>query len=170
MSKGSKMREMQGVSAHLEQLGPKWRRTGTTCSYNDKNICKNSSIATYMGKCVGTVCVYEESKAIKHKDIDKSVYNEVNKHYTHNKQGVEKLVNKRFVIEDMEDGDILDITFVKEEVKNNTTSNSEESIKVSIKSEYAEAILGKGRNDIFSITQNFNGMDLEYRYRIVKTY
>ncbi|MPQ44027.1 hypothetical protein [Clostridium tarantellae] len=166
---GSKMNEMQGVSAHLEQVGPKWRKTGAKCDYNDNNVCKNSQIATYMGKCVGGVCVYDYVKGIKHKDIDKNVCNEVEKHYTDNKYDVETLINKSFVIEDMEDGDVLHITFVKEEVKENN-KNHKENIKVAITSEYAQAILGKGRNEVFSVIQNFNGVDLKYRYKIVKVY
>lgn len=102
------IRNMQGVSAHLEYVGPKGRKSKKSCVYYNDRICHCKNSNYYLLRCGGrSFCSdFDDSEQAKEdyenylRDI-LSRKNKVTKYKSNKKESKKYIENKKFKIEDV---------------------------------------------------------------------
>lgn len=153
------IRQMQGVSAYLEYVGPRGKKRKKNCIYNKDNICHHLKSPSYLLHCVGrTYCSYfDDLKTEENMNSDdyetniifqkryKRENDKINKNENLNLR--ENLLYRKVRLLDIDTHEIIDITIVEDKDQDLSVD------KVSIQSPLGKALSKTSIGNKFEVKQ-----------------
>lgn len=143
------IKQMQGVSAHLEYLKIKDEPRRRQCLYIENKICNCNESPVYLSKCAG------RSHCSEYKPVEKNNKSNVNKNRDEAISELRKLIGRRYILLNLNDNVKIIVDFVEEaevDISNN---------KLSMFSSLASAV--KSENFGSNIQVIEDGIQVQYK-------